>query len=167
MLSLSNSFLSHLKSLYRLLTDDSFTLNTGRFVWKKLKIQSKTVHCKRKNIKPLGKSVFMKWSWRAIYSFQGSSFLCGNLAQILTLATRWTKKDQKFPVVSTSTSSPNVPGRAQGKGQQCTRLLTTIIKVVVKIKSGCHGSKIYGWQQTKDIKKVPLSQTSSILFSFI
>ena len=51
---------------------------------------------------------------------------------------------------------PKRTGQSSGKGQPCTRLLTIIIKVVVKIKSGCHGSKIYGWQQTRDIKKVPL-----------
>lgn len=34
LLSLSNSFLSHSKSLYRRLTLDSLTLNTGRFVCK-------------------------------------------------------------------------------------------------------------------------------------
>lgn len=35
LLSLSNSVLSHLKSLYRLLTDDSLTLKIGRFVCQK------------------------------------------------------------------------------------------------------------------------------------
>lgn len=34
LLSRSNSFLSHSKSLYRRLTLDSFTRNTGKFVWK-------------------------------------------------------------------------------------------------------------------------------------
>lgn len=34
LLSLSSSFLSHSKSLYRRRTEDSFCLKTGRFVWK-------------------------------------------------------------------------------------------------------------------------------------
>lgn len=35
LLSLSNSFLNHSKSLYRLRTLDSLTLNTGKFVCEK------------------------------------------------------------------------------------------------------------------------------------
>lgn len=38
LLSLSNSFLNHSKSLYRRLTLDSLTLNTGKFVCKQKKL---------------------------------------------------------------------------------------------------------------------------------
>ena len=73
--------------------------------------------------KPLGKSVFKKWSLsdkQYIYLRELHFYVVAQL------------KSSLWPlVVSSSMFSPTVPGGAYRKDQQCTRPLTTVVKVVV------------------------------------